>query len=157
MGFRPHFNTPFTRVRDALWRYVKPFYSLSPRTRLLIGFAFLVLVTTLLLTHTYWSSLAADYSEGDVVSRKVIAPSDITTVWSVETDKRREAARQATRPVFTFDSSRVVNSAESFRAAWEELKRQTTTNSGKPATWTGEGGQGVAKAIADHHFDEEEL
>jgi putative nucleotidyltransferase with HDIG domain len=157
MGFRPHFNTPFTRLRDALVRYTKPFYSLSSRTRLLIGFGFLVVVTTLLLTHTSWSGFATNYREGDVVTRTVIAPSDITTVDAVETDRRREAARQATRPVFTFDSSRVVNSAESFRAAWEELKRQTAANGGKPANWTGEGGQGVAKAIVDHHFDENQL
>ena len=138
-------------------RYAKPFYSLTSRTRLLIGFGVLVLVTTLLLTHPYWSGSTIDYREGEVVSRTIVAPADITTIDAVETDRRREAARQATRPVFTFDSSRAVNSAESFRAAWEDLKRQSLANGGKLATWSGEGGQAVAKAISDHHFDENQL
>jgi cyclic-di-AMP phosphodiesterase PgpH len=158
MGFRPRFNTPLTQARDALARYVVgPYYTFTPRTRLIVGFSFLVLITTLLLSHTYWSAFIGFYKEGDVVSRTVVAPEDINTVDTQETDKRREAAREATRPIFNFDSSRGANSAQSFRAAWEELRKQSTANVGKPPAWTGEGGPEVARAIINHRFNEDQL
>jgi putative nucleotidyltransferase with HDIG domain len=159
MGFRPRFKTPLTQTRDALMQYVvRPFHSFSPRTRLFIGFGFLVLVTTLLLSHSYWSGFSEEYKEGEVVRRTVIAPTDITTVDIAETEKRRDAARSATRPVFSYDSSRGENSVESFRAAWEDLKRQTGSNGdGKQAVWSGEGGPAVARAIMAHQFEENQL
>lgn len=159
MGFRPRFKTPLTQTRDALLSYIgRPFQTLRPRTRFLIGFGFLVLVTTLLLSHGYWTGFSDNYKEGEVVRRNVIAPTDITTVDIAETEKRRAAARAATRPVFNYDSSRGENSVESFRAAWEDLKKQAETNGdGQQLVWTGEGGMGVARAIMAYRFDENQL
>jgi putative nucleotidyltransferase with HDIG domain len=129
--------------------------ALSPRTRFLVGFGFLVLVTTLLLSHGYWSGFSEDYKEGEVVRRTVIAAADITAVDKAETEKRRDAARAAARPVFNYDSSRGENSAQSFRAAWEDLKTQAESNNeDKQLVWAGEGGAAVAQAITAHDFDE---
>src|SRR5262244_3944204 len=130
MGFRPRFKTPLSRARDAAVQYaVRPFEYFSPRTRTIIGVSFLIIITTLLLSRNYWSSFAEEYKEGDVVTRTVVSPADITTIDIAETEKRRDAAREATRPVFNYDSTRTENSAQSFRAAWEDLKKQSGSNS----------------------------
>lgn len=160
MGIRPRFATPLTQARDAFGKYlVRPFKILQPKTRFLIGFGFLVLVTTLLLSSGYSSSFTEDYKEGDIVRRTIVAPSDLTSVDISETEKRRAAARDAVRPIFNFDSTRGASSAQSFRAAWDNLKEQAKENGpgAKTTTWTGEGGQRVAQAIIAHRFADEEL
>ncbi len=160
MGLRPRFTTPLTRARDAAARYlVRPFDVFAPRTRLLVGFAFLVAVTTLLLLTGYSSGFSEDYKEGDIVRRTVVAPADVTTIDLIETEKRRAAAREGVRPIFNFDSTRSVSSAESFRAAWEDLKHQVErrSSSNKPPVWGGEGGGAVADVIIAHQFDPDRL
>jgi putative nucleotidyltransferase with HDIG domain len=160
MGLRPRFTTPLTRARDAFARYlVRPFEVFQPRTRLLVGFAFLVIVTTLLLLSSYSSGFSEDYKEGEIVRRTVVAPADITTTDILETEKRRAAARDSTRPVFNFDSTRGASSAQSFRAAWEDLKHQvgTKTSGTKQPRWSGEGGAAVARAIIANGFDDAKL
>ncbi|MDQ3174730.1 MAG: HDIG domain-containing protein [Acidobacteriota bacterium] len=160
MGLRPRFTTPLSRARDAFARYLlRPFEIFQPRTRFLVGFAFLVIVTTLLLISGYSSGFSEDYEEGDIVRRTVVAPADITTTDILETEKRRAAARESTRPVFNFDSTRGASSAQSFRAAWEGLKHQvgSKTAGNKQPTWSGEGGAAVAHAIIAHGFDDAKL
>ena len=160
MGLRPRFTTPLSRARDAFARYlVRPFELFQPRTRLLVGFAFLVIVTTLLLLSGYSSGFSEEYKEGEIVRRTVVAPADITTTDILETEKRRAVARESTRPVFNFDSTRGASSAQSFRAAWEDLKHQVglKTAGNKAPTWRGEGGSAVAHAIIAHRFDDAEL
>ncbi len=159
MGLRPRFTTPLTRARDAFARYlVRPFEVFQPRARLLVGFAFLVVVTTLLLFSSYSSGFSEEYKEGEIVRRTVVARADITTPDLLETEKRRAAAREGTRPVFNFDSTRGASSAQSFRAAWEDLKQQVgSKNAGKQPTWNGEGGAAAARAIIAHDFDNFEL
>src|SRR6266568_683574 len=98
MGLRPRFTTPLSQARETLGRYlVRPFEVFRPQTRLFVGFGLLVVVTTLLLLNSYSSGLAENYREGDVVTRTVVAPVDITTVDIAETEKRRNAVREATR------------------------------------------------------------
>ena len=139
MALRPRFTTPFTRVRDQFIRYVVlPFKVLKPRTRFLIGFLSLVAVTTPLLFSNFGTGFSADYHEGDVIRGTVVAHADVSGVDIPETEKRRNAAREATRPIFNFDSTRAESSARSFRAAAEDLKRQVEAK--KPANelaWSG--------------------
>ena len=157
MGLRPRFTTPLSQARETLGRYlVRPFEVFKPQTRLFVGFGLLVVVTTLLLLNSYSSGLAENYREGDVVTRTVVAPVDITTVDIAETEKRRNAVREATRSSFNFDSTRGESSAESFRAEWEDLKKQVEAKTKAPA-WSGEGGVAVARAVISHKFDENEL
>lgn len=160
MGLRPRFETPLTRARDAVARYlVRPLNVLPPPARLFVGYALLVLVTTALLMSGYSSGFAEDYTEGDVVRRNVVAPSDINTINIAETERRRAAARESTRPIFNFDSTRAASSAQSFRAAWEYLKQQVEnkTATKKTPAWSGEGGAPVARAIIAHNFDAAQL
>jgi putative nucleotidyltransferase with HDIG domain len=112
----------------------------------------------LLLLSDYSPGFSEKYKEGDVVSRAIISPADITTVDVPETEKRRQAARDATRPIFNFDSSRAETSVQSFRAAWDQLKQQSAApQAGKPPNWTGNGGQAVARAIIAHNFSDTDL
>src|SRR5262245_16154575 len=125
MGLRPRFKTPLSQTRDKLVSLaIRPFMMFEPRTRFFILSGILVLLTTPLLLSSYSSSFTLNYKEGDVLTRAIISPADITTVDLVETEQKRAAARKATRPIFNYDSSRTETSVQSFRAAWEELKRQ---------------------------------
>src|SRR2546427_2971468 len=160
MGRRPRFTTPLTIARDAFVQYVvRPLDVFPPNVRFLIGFTFLVVVTTLLLFSNYSSSFSEKYKEGEVAKATVVSPVDINTLDIVETERKRTAAREATRPVFYFDSTRGESSAQSFQAAWEGLKKQTESPGPNKTQriWTGEGGAAVARAIIAHHFDSAEL
>jgi cyclic-di-AMP phosphodiesterase PgpH len=159
MTLRPRFTTPFSRARDKALQYVlRPFKVFKPRTRFLIGFAVLVAITSLLLISNYSSGFSQDYREGEVIRGNVVARADVGGVDIVETERRRNAARQAARPIFNFDSTRGDSSARSFRAAWENLKSQAESGTPvKTLTWSGEGGAGVARAIAAHNFNDDDL
>jgi putative nucleotidyltransferase with HDIG domain len=159
MAIRPRFTTPFSRARDAAVQFaLRPFRRFSPRVRFFIGFGFLVVITALLLLSNYSSGFSADYHEGDIVRGSVVAHTDVGGFDIVETERRRNAAREATRPVFNFDSSRGESSARSFQAAWDDLKKQSEAPTpGKTLSWNGEGGNGVARAIAAHNFGDDDL
>ena len=159
MTLRPRFTTPFSRARDLLLQYVvAPLNVFKPRTRFAIGFGLLVAVTAPLLLSNYASAFSEDYQEGDVIRGTVVARADITSVDISETERRRNAARQATRPIFNFDSTRGASSARSFRAAWEDLKRQLEGRAtGKALTWSGEGGPAVARALTTNNFQDDDL
>lgn len=152
----PNFTSQSDRRRNAALRYiVRPFKWFSPRTQFLLGLAFLVVVTTLLL-NTYSRGLGEDYQEGDVVHRTVIAPADIAGVDIPQTEKNRAAAMEAVRPVFKFDSSRIENGAQSFRASWEDLQKQAEARGAtlkKEPAWSGSGGAAVARAVMAHRFN----
>ena len=125
MGLRPRFKTPFSQARDKLLAYaIRPFMVFEPRTRFLIGCAILVTLTTALLITDYSSGFSENYKEGEILARDIVAPLDITAVDEAETERRKVAAREATRPVFNYDSSRAETSVESLRAGWEELQKK---------------------------------
>ena len=156
MGLRPRFKTPFSQARDKVLAYaIRPLMVFRPRTRFLIGCGILVLATTLLLISNRSSSFTDNYRLGDVLTRSIIAPTDLTAVDTAETERRKITARETTRAVFNYDSSRAESSVQSFRTAWDNLKNQTTEK--RPAVWNGEGGQTVARAIIAHNFNEADL
>ncbi len=159
MARRPRFTTPFSRGRDLLAQYViHPFKIFKPGTRFLIGFGCLVVVTTPLLVGNYSSGFAEDYREGDVIRGSVVARADIAGIDISETGRRRNAARQATRPIFNFDSTRGETSTRSFRAAWDDLEHQAELKKPEKAlTWSGEGGAAVSRAIIAHNFSDDDL
>lgn len=127
---------------------LRPLNAFQPRTQLIIGFVFLVAITTGLLFTSSSSGFSEEYKEGEVVRGNVIVRSDITAVDIAETEKRRNAARQATRPIFNFDSTRGVTSSRSFRTAWEDLNQQIESKTpANDLTWTGEGGGGLIRAF----------
>src|SRR5215510_12634734 len=114
---------------------IRPLMVFQPRTRFLIGCSVLVLLTTLLLFSNRASSFNENYKIGDVLSRSIVAPADLTAVDQAETERRKAAARESTRAVFNYDSSRAEISVQSFRSAWEDLLKQTTSGQ-KSFTWT---------------------
>jgi putative nucleotidyltransferase with HDIG domain len=157
MGFRPRFKTPLSQARDKLMAYVtRPLMVFKPRQRFLIGCSVLVLLTTFLLFSDRATSFNENYKLGDVLTRSIIAPADLTAVDQGETERRKAAARESTRAVFNHDSSRAESSVQSFRSAWENLQKQANAGQ-KSFTWRGEGGPAVAQAIIAHDFDESDL
>jgi len=129
MGLRPRFKTPFSQARDKLIAYaMRPLMLFRPRTRFLIACSVLVLATTLLLFNPNSSTLNENYKVGDVLTRTIVVPNDITAVDLATTEERKTAAREAARPVFNFDSSRTETSVQSFKEGWEELKQKVAPN-----------------------------
>ncbi|HWF90006.1 MAG TPA: HDIG domain-containing protein [Pyrinomonadaceae bacterium] len=157
MGLRPRFKSRTTQARDRIVAYaLRPLMIFKPRTRFLIACSVLVLLTTLLLLSNRGSTFNEDYKVGEVLSRSIIAPTDVNAVDQVETEKRKNLARESTRPVFNFDSTRTETSVQSFRSDWDNLEEQSK-NGQKPLVWNGEGGPAVARAVAAHKFDEADL
>ena len=129
MGLRPRFKTPLSQARDKLLAYLmRPLMLFRPRTRFLIACSVLVLLTTLLLLNPHSSTLDDNYKEGEVLNRAIVVPADITTVDLAETERRKQAARDSTRPIFNFDSTRAETAVQSFLASWDELKGEIAPN-----------------------------
>src|SRR5688572_18682460 len=101
---------------------------LPRRSRYLMACSVLVLATTLLLLNPQSSTLNESYREGDVLARTIVVPSDINSVDTAATEQRKAAARDRTRPVFNFDSSRTETTVMSFVEDWEELKAKVAPN-----------------------------
>ena len=149
MGLRPRFKTPFSAARDKLVGYaLRPLMAFEPRTRFIIGCCALVILTTLLLVNVT-SGFTDTYKEGEILNKTVVVPADITTIDAAETERRRQVAREETKGVFNFDSSRAETSVQSFRAAWEDLKKQEATHPSK--VWTGGNGR------APYRFSDSDL
>ena len=157
-------------MRDAVPHFVvHPFRKFSPTTRFFIGFGALVVITTLLLSNTFSRTPVEDYKEGEVVRSTVIAPADIPGIDLTETDKRKEAAREAIRTVFNFDPTRGASDAQSFRASWEDLEQQTEQTRGAnkaEVAWSGAVSapedqiatrRAIARSIIAHRFDVNDL
>ncbi|HET9479405.1 MAG TPA: hypothetical protein VFO72_08675, partial [Pyrinomonadaceae bacterium] len=124
MALRPRFKTPFTQARDKLLAYaIRPFMFFQPRTRFLIGCATLVTLTTFLLITDYSFGFRQSYKEGEVLASDIVAPADITAIDEAETERRKQAAREAALPVFNYDSGRAEISAQSLRVDWEVIKQ----------------------------------
>ena len=129
MGLRPRFKTPLSQARDKLLAYLmRPLMLVKPRTRFLIACSVLVVLTTLLLLNAHSSNLNENYKEGEVLNRAIIAPADITTVDLAETERRKQAARESTHPIFNFDSRLAETAVQSFLASWDELKQEIAPN-----------------------------
>ncbi|HVG33423.1 MAG TPA: HDIG domain-containing protein [Pyrinomonadaceae bacterium] len=166
---RPRFTSRMTTVRNRVLEFVmRPLAWLSPATRFALGFALIVLITTLLLVNSYTRVPAEFYREGDVVRRTVIAPEDIAGVdikdWSAEKERLRVAAINNAPPVFNFDPTRSENAAQTFRAAWEDLRNQADARatSKKEPQWNGEGvtekaRPEIARALLSHRIENNDL
>src|SRR5260370_24894020 len=121
MAYRPKFSSRLTKVRNAvLGAALVPFRSFSPRTQFVIGFSFLVIVTTLLLSRAPSNQATEVYKEGEVMRGTVVSPADIIGgIDTGETERRRNAAREAARPVFRFDASAAEATVDAFRDEWD--------------------------------------
>ena len=166
-GRRPRFTSPLTDARNrAAELLARPLRRLRPATRLVLGFFALSLLSTALLARTGPAMPASEaYQEGDIVSADVTSPADISTVDEVQTARRRDAARRAVPPVWTYDPARIEQAAQGFRASWTTLRQQAESraadanNNSAPSAgdlvWPGpaEDPAGAARAVAAHRFD----
>ncbi|MBC7796591.1 MAG: HDIG domain-containing protein [Pyrinomonadaceae bacterium] len=126
---RTNLAPPFMRFRNFALEFIqRPFCRLSPRARFIIGFSLLVLVTTLIIVNPYTRFNGETYKEGDIVRQTVISPADILENDIAETNRWRQAARDAVRPIFTIDSNLSEQSQRSFRNAFEELQKPFDKN-----------------------------
>ena len=168
-GRPPRFTTPFAQARGRLLGFaMRPLRRLRPRTRFLVGFFALSVLSALLLARTHSSLTSADvYQEGDVVRADVISPADITAEDAAQTAARREAAHRETPPVWDYDPARVEAAVQKFRASWVALKQQAEARAGANSNavnlnaqraelfWPGPASdrQALARAVAAHNFD----
>ena len=135
---------PPTRWRKAIWRWVsRPFDSLSETRKFWIGFAFLCVVTTLLLNNPIWRASGDSlYHEGDIARESIISPADIYFVDDEQTNRIRETARETVRPIFSSEPKRADEAVQGFRTAWESVERKAAaanankTNSGNSSSNT---------------------
>ncbi|HYJ47941.1 MAG TPA: HDIG domain-containing protein, partial [Pyrinomonadaceae bacterium] len=161
---RPRFTTRFERARNAALGWVaRPFRWFRPTTRFFIVYSLFVVATTLLLVNANSRTVSETYQEGEVVRRTIISPADISVMDWTETEKRRAAAKETARPIFTFDPTRAESASQAFRSAWEELQKEAEGHSNSNGTrkdlkWPGEGdGPAVARVILAHRFNPAEL
>ena len=154
-------QSPYQRWRRKIWGTVKgPLDRVSTAQWFWIGFAFLVIVTTLLIQNPVWRTAGENfYREGDIAREAIIAPADIYFVDEAATERDRETARGAIRPIFIYDSRRADEAVQNFRSAWERLQRNVDTssnrsnsNSNKEAVWTGPGGAEVGRGLSGRRF-----
>ncbi len=167
------------RWRRRVWEVVSgPFASLSENQRFWLGFAVLCLVTTLLINNPIWrASGEQSYKEGDIARESIISPADIYFVDEEETERIRETVKETVAPIFTFEPKRADEAVQSFRSAWESLKRKSDamqgSNKASPETsqglnktnsnpkpderWTGVGGAELGKVFSARTFSSNEL
>jgi putative nucleotidyltransferase with HDIG domain len=119
---------PPTRWRKAIWGVVsRPFNALTVGQRFWIGFAFLCIVTTLLINNPIWRASGENvYKEGDIARESIISPADIHFVDEEETNRIRETVRETVRPIFSSEPKRADEAVQSFRTAWEGIERKST-------------------------------
>ena len=130
---------------------------------------FLSLLTTILIYNPFWQPIGDQYKEGEILRQSIISPADISAINSEETQILSQSAREAIRPIFTFESNRAEQAVQSFRISWEKLVRHgsnTNTSNTKANIkedekteihWTGGGGAEVGKILSSRRFTPNEL
>ena len=104
----------------------RPFEKLSDKQKFWLGFAFLCVVTTLLLNNPIWrASGETTYKVDDVASESIFAPADIYFVDEDETNRLRESVKESVRPIFSSEPKRADEAVQSFRTAWEGIERKS--------------------------------
>lgn len=155
-------TSPLTRVRKAVWETAAwPFRAMTPDQRFWLGFAFLCLLTTILINNPFWKATGEQqYKEGEIAREAIISPADIYFSNDEETERRRQLARETVKPMFTFESKRPDEAVQSFRSAWESLGRKdipANTNARGETQWTGAGGADLGKVFSARKFSTNEL
>src|ERR1043165_8215905 len=128
----------------------KPFLLMSHDQRFWLGFAFLCIVTTLLISNPWWRAAAAPtYQEGDVARESIISPADISFADPEEADRLKSQAKESVRPIVRYESNKAEQAVQGFLSSWEKLQRHGAEgNSNRPPTnadakgevhWTGAG------------------
>ncbi len=170
----PELASPFTKVRKTVTKFFsRTFENFTTTQRFWAGFAFLCILTTLLINNPLWRISGEQYKEGDIARESIISPADIIVTDEEATEAKRTAVREKIPPIFRLESNKAEQSVQRFLSAWEKLQRhgETTgnanekTNSTKSTNsdaknethWTGAGGAEVGKILAARNFSRNEL
>lgn len=137
------------------------------RQQFWVGFAFLSIVTTLLLFNSMWRvSGEQAYREGDIARETIIAPADIHFVDEAETERIRHSAEETVDPIFNSEPKRAEEAVQNFRTAWEDAERKSrpiaNSNRGNSAARSeaspqAKGNADLAKVFAMRKFSPNEL
>ena len=163
----PDLTPPFSKARNQILRYAtRPFKALSVKQRFWLGFAVLVLLTTLLIDNPFNRNQGESYRVGDVVRETIVSPADITAINDQQTDFLRQSARDLVKPIFTYEANRAEQAVSNFRTAWEGMGRRAdlannntkTANANvKTEPWKDENGEDVSKVFLARRFSNNEL
>jgi putative nucleotidyltransferase with HDIG domain len=169
----PELASPFTKARKKFTKFFsRTFENVTAVQRFWAGFAFLCILTTLLINNPLWRTSGEQYKEGDIARESIISPADITVTDEDATEARRKAAREKIPPIFRLESNKSEQAVQRFLSAWEKLQRHgdnpvTTSEkaNSKQANadlkgethWTGAGGPEVGKILAARNFSRNEL
>jgi cyclic-di-AMP phosphodiesterase PgpH len=166
--------SPFTKIRKSVNKFfTRTFENFTTVQRFWAGFAFLCILTTLLINNPFWRASGEQYKEGDIVRESIISPADITVTDEDATADRRKAAREKVPPIFRVESNKPEQSVQRFLSTWEKLQRhgdsssntnertsnsrQTNSDAKAETHWTGAGGADVGKVLAARTFSRNEL
>src|SRR5688572_27257563 len=95
----PELATPFTKIRKAITKFfTRTFENFTSVQRFWAGFAFLCILTTLLINNPFWRASGEQYKEGDIARESIISPADIIVTDEDATEARRKAAREKIAP-----------------------------------------------------------
>jgi putative nucleotidyltransferase with HDIG domain len=158
---------PPTRWRKAISSFAsRPFKALSDVQKFWLGFAFLCIVTTLLLNNPLWrASDGTEYKVDEIAHERIVSPADIHFVDEEETNRIRDAAREKVRPIFASEPKRADEAVQSFRTAWESIERKSaaaasnrsnSSNRTEPPI-SATGNSELARAFALRKFSANEL
>lgn len=149
------------------WTFVRsPVDKLSSSQKFWIGFAFLCVVTTILINNPFWRSSVDQYKVDDIARESIISPADISITDEEETERIRQVARESIPPIFTYEPNLEESAVQSFRSAWENLQRRAdravqtpkdAVNAKPGVVWTGAGGEEVGEILASRKFSANEL
>lgn len=160
-------QSPLTRFGRRISAIIKwPIEKLGERQRFALGFGLLTVATTLLIHNPFWHFVpVSDYRVGDIVRETIISPADINHIDEAATEREREVARAAIRPIFIYEPKRADEAVQSFRSAWESLSRtaekgssdKANSNTHPEIVWNGPGGADLAKVFSARRFTSNEL
>lgn len=158
-------KSPVTEWRQWLFSLIaKPFARLNDDQQFWLGFVALCLITTFLIYNPLWRSGGEPaYQEGDIARESITSPADIDFTDPEESERLKNQAREAVRPMFRYESNKADQAVQGFRSAWEKLRRHSdgrlpTNADVKGEThWTGAGGAEVGKIFAARNFSRNEL
>src|SRR5215213_5022176 len=169
----PELASPFTKVRKTVTKFfTRTFENFSSAQKFWAGFAFLCILTTLLINNPFWRASGEQYKEGDIARESIISPADITVPDVEATEARRKSAREKIPPIFRLESNKSEQSVQRFLSAWEKLQRHdeiSVNTNERPANrqansdaktethWMGAGGAEVGKILAARSFSRNEL
>lgn len=143
----------------------RPFASVPIERKFWLGFAVLCLLTTVLIHNPFWRAIGEQqYKDGDIVRESIIAPADVIFTDVEESEKLRNDARRAVKPIFRYESNKAEQAVQTFISSWEKLQRHTDTantkansNTKSETQWSGAGGAEVGKTLASRNFSRNEL